>query len=97
MEARRRLNVVSGSSAQLAVVPSIGWRTGQSATQKRPSVRAKRVANPPSSISTPKDAADAPPGACGEKTSADRLLDASSPENSFAVSWTPDLGPLAKV
>jgi hypothetical protein len=30
--------------------------------------------------------ADAPPGACGEKTSADRLLDASSPEKSFAAS-----------
>src|SRR5271165_551176 len=53
----------------LAVVPSIGWRTGQSATQKRPSVRAKRVANPPSSISPPKDAADAPPGACGRNLS----------------------------
>ena len=47
--------------------PSIGWRTGQSATQKRPSVGAKRVANPHSSISTPNHAADAPPGACGRK------------------------------
>src|SRR5271165_741386 len=47
MEARRRLNVVSGSSAQIEVIPSIGWRTGQSATQKRPSVPAKRVVNPP--------------------------------------------------
>ncbi len=38
---------MSGSSAQIEVIPSIRWRTGQSATQKRPSVRAKRVANPP--------------------------------------------------
>ena len=47
IRSKRRADVVSGSSAQIEVIPSIGWRTGQSATQKRPSVRGKRVATPP--------------------------------------------------
>src|SRR5271166_5088766 len=76
-------STVSGSSAQIEVIPSIGWRTGQSATQKRPSVRAKRVANPPF-LDFDSETRRRASWRVWQKTSANRLLDASSPEKSFA-------------
>src|SRR5271166_5599734 len=61
------------------IIPSIGWRTGQSATQKRPSVRAKRVANPPFLDFDSETRGRRASWRVWQKTSVNRLLDASLP------------------
>jgi len=87
IRSKRCADVVSGSSAQIEVIPSIGWRTGQSADPKAAIGSGKTCREPPlPRFRLRKTRPTRLDGACGEKTSVDRLLDASSPEKSFAAS-----------